>query len=124
MKPQFLHILAWQKYWLMAVSSTVRARFKRSMTSGIPFMPALLGASCWFDVGFFTDSPPRKQHRGRGGRIPAPASIRPCSDRNKPSLAAWRHASFERLEPLVERLLVLLDGLGGPRQAHVIHVVL
>ena len=26
MKPQFLHILAWQKYWLMAVSSMVSAR--------------------------------------------------------------------------------------------------
>src|SRR5437870_2759264 len=38
MKPQFLHILAWQKYWLMAVSSMVRALLSTSMTWGSPFI--------------------------------------------------------------------------------------
>src|SRR5262249_27913101 len=38
MKPQFLHILAWQKYWLMAVNSTVSAPLSASMTCGSPFI--------------------------------------------------------------------------------------
>src|SRR5262245_54681974 len=38
-----MHILAWQKYWLMAVSSMVRARFSASMTSGCPCIDLLQG---------------------------------------------------------------------------------
>src|SRR5262245_1719477 len=36
-----MHILAWQKYCLMAVSSTVRARLRASRTYGMPFIKRL-----------------------------------------------------------------------------------
>src|SRR6185503_12756067 len=37
-KPQFFSIFAWTKYWLIAVSSVVSARFSASMTLESPFM--------------------------------------------------------------------------------------
>src|SRR5262249_24814635 len=39
--PQFLHIFAWQKYWLMAVSSMVSAQFRDSSTWSLPRMRRL-----------------------------------------------------------------------------------
>ncbi len=47
MKPQFLHIFACMKYWLIAVSSMVSARLRASSMSGWPFTAnLLLGIRC------------------------------------------------------------------------------
>src|SRR6266498_5286627 len=117
MNPQFLHIFDWQKYWLIAVSSMVRARLRASRTWVLPCIvaPVFRGAS--FQLACVSEASWKLAPRlcrllyGLGVHEEGPAQIVPVG---VPEPRLQNRLPGRQCHP-DDRLLLGRRGLGGRR---------